>query len=140
MPGENRAALAPSASSIKMADLEPIPDRKDSCNPCDNPIGTRLSPMCPVRSVTYVSGPDIWLFGGRTRTRTLDPLIKSPTPRVESIMVFSQPRAKAVLMFQSVGSRFPTDCHECAKKGRSLRTTLLITAPARPHLRLLRFP
>jgi hypothetical protein len=33
--------------------------------------------MCPVRSVTYVSGPDNGLLGGRTRTRTLDPLIKS---------------------------------------------------------------
>jgi hypothetical protein len=25
----------------------------------DNPIGTRLSPMSPVRSVTHVSGPDL---------------------------------------------------------------------------------
>jgi hypothetical protein len=26
--------------------------------PFDNPIGTRLSPISPVQSVTYVSGPD----------------------------------------------------------------------------------
>src|SRR5215471_6666562 len=75
MPGENRAALAPSASSIKMADLEPIPDRKDPCNPCDNPIGTRLSPMCPVRSVTYVSGPDMSFPVRLGGTRTIDLLI-----------------------------------------------------------------
>src|SRR5258705_9657505 len=38
--------------------------------PIDNPIGTRLSPMSPVRSVTYVSGPDTRLRGGAGRTRT----------------------------------------------------------------------
>ena len=33
--------------------------------PCDNPIGTRLSPIYPVQSVTYVSGPDrLWLGSG----------------------------------------------------------------------------
>src|SRR5712672_3272427 len=38
--------------------------------PIDNPIGSRLSPMSPVRSVTYVSGPDRRLRGGAGRTRT----------------------------------------------------------------------
>ena len=42
------------------------------------------------------------------RTRTLDPLIKSPTPRSELIMVFSQPGAKVALKFQSVARDFPT--------------------------------
>src|SRR6266436_8807009 len=57
-PRENRAVLAPSASSIKIGDFEP-----KILQPRDNPIGTRLSPMCPVRSVTYVSGPDTGLAG-----------------------------------------------------------------------------
>src|SRR5580700_5238087 len=30
---------------------------KKTLQPLDNPIGTRLSPMSPVRSVTHVSGP-----------------------------------------------------------------------------------
>jgi len=35
--------------------------------------------MSSVRFVTYVSGLDIEIIGGRTRTRTLDLLIKSPS-------------------------------------------------------------
>jgi hypothetical protein len=43
----------------------------------DNPFGTRLSPMCPVRSVTYVSGPDIEIAGAPEGIRTPDPQIRS---------------------------------------------------------------
>src|SRR5712671_6349589 len=39
--------------------------------PIDNPIGSRLSPMSPVRSVTYVSGPDKCPTRGVGRTRTM---------------------------------------------------------------------
>src|SRR5262249_13654554 len=45
--------------------------------PCNNPIGTRLSPISPVQSVTYVSGPDKFQYGEPGGTRTHDHLIKS---------------------------------------------------------------
>src|SRR5580704_10379511 len=48
---------------------------KKTLQPLDNPIGTRLSPMSPVRSVTHVSGPGTAvgdrLRGWGDRTRTL---------------------------------------------------------------------
>ena len=40
----------------------------------DNPFGTRLLPMSQVRTVTYVSGPDIQSGGGERGIRTLDTL------------------------------------------------------------------
>jgi hypothetical protein len=47
-------------------------------------------------------------FGGRTRTRTLDPLIKSLHYYIELTMVFSQLGQKVILRQQSVTSDFPT--------------------------------
>ena len=44
----------------------------------DNPFGTRLSPMSRVRSVTYVSGPDMQFYGSERGTRTPDPRIMIP--------------------------------------------------------------
>jgi hypothetical protein len=45
--------------------------------PLDNPFGTRLSPMSPVRPVTYVSGPDIGVVGSAGRIRTYDQPVNS---------------------------------------------------------------
>jgi hypothetical protein len=42
---------------MRAASADIKPGEKDLAT-LDNPIGTRLSPMSPVRSVTYVSGPD----------------------------------------------------------------------------------
>jgi hypothetical protein len=48
-------------------------------------------------------------FGGRTRTRTLDPLIKSQQNIVGSTENFSQLAAKCVVANQMVAANFPTE-------------------------------
>ena len=55
------------------------PWSKGPCNPQppDNPNGTRLSPMSSVRTVTYVSGPDIFAGGDPGRTRTCNQTVMS---------------------------------------------------------------
>jgi len=49
-----------------------------------------------------------FLFGGRTRTRTLDPLIKSQHNIFDSAKNFSQLSAKCVFANQKLASNFPT--------------------------------
>jgi hypothetical protein len=44
-------------SAVDLDGVESEPVEKKTLQPLDNPIGTRLSPMSPVRSVTHVSGP-----------------------------------------------------------------------------------
>ena len=46
-------------------------------------------------------------LGGRTRTRTLDPLIKSQKPRFDIGQLFSQLGKNTRLFVQSVRQRFP---------------------------------
>jgi hypothetical protein len=41
--------------------------------PLDNPFGPKVYPMSPVRSVTYVSGPDPEKYGAPGGIRTPDP-------------------------------------------------------------------
>jgi hypothetical protein len=44
--------------SFMQYDLGYFDLEQKTLQPLDNPLGTRLSPMSQVRSVTYVSGPD----------------------------------------------------------------------------------
>src|ERR1700745_2112114 len=63
----------------------------------DDPIGTRLSPMSPVRLVTYVSGPDMLSSGAPGRIRTSDPQIRSLVLYPAELRALLVPRAGAPL-------------------------------------------
>src|SRR5262249_13481026 len=68
--------------------------------------GVALAPLWPVW--LGVDANPAKQDGGRTRTRTLDPLIKSLLCSIEIASVFSQPCEKAGLSKQFVRRIFPT--------------------------------
>src|SRR5262249_7522777 len=61
----------------------------------------------------------VGLFGGRTRTRTWDPLIKSPSLNVDFATAFSQLGPKTHMMLQEVTRKLPT--RSAARRARRRR-------------------
>src|SRR5690606_3930326 len=64
--------------SFMQYDLGYIDLEQRTLQTIDNPFGTKLSPMSPVQTVTYVSGSDNLLNGDPCRTRTCDHRLRRP--------------------------------------------------------------
>src|SRR6266478_1468004 len=60
--------------SFMQYDLGYIDLEEKTLQPLDNPFGPKVSPMSPVRSVTYVSGPNLGFSGGGGGIRTHETL------------------------------------------------------------------
>jgi hypothetical protein len=78
--------------------------------------------MSSERSVTHVSGPNNEIIGGRTRTRTLDPLIKSQLSTRGNKDLAVKYRQTRALNINGLQTECKMDAHTSAKRLRRIRS------------------